>query len=101
MHLACCWASYRLVRGMPEVLHLTANGWMPNNPRLPMLLYRQAVPVAGSDPAAAFEILCARYLEVHSRQLGVTPPEIAELMADLADGARRRCRTRAADCEAV
>jgi uncharacterized protein YjlB len=44
----------------PEVLQLTANGWMPNNPRLPVLLYRQAVPIAGSDPAAAFEDLFER-----------------------------------------
>ena len=40
---------------MPEVLQLDANGWMPNNPHLPVLLYRHAVPIAGSDPAAAFE----------------------------------------------
>jgi uncharacterized protein YjlB len=45
---------------MPEVLQLTANGWMPNNPRLPVLFYRQAVPVAGPDPAAAFEELFGR-----------------------------------------
>jgi uncharacterized protein YjlB len=44
----------------PEVLQLTANGWMPNNPRLPVLLYRQAVPIAGNDPAAAFEDLFER-----------------------------------------
>ncbi len=42
---------------------------------------------AEQGPAAAFEVLCARYLEVHSRQLAVTPFEIAELMADLADDA--------------
>jgi uncharacterized protein YjlB len=41
--------------GAPEVLRLAANGWMPNNPRLPVLLYRGAVPITGSDPAAAFE----------------------------------------------
>lgn len=45
---------------MPEILQLTANGWMPNNPRLPVLLYRAAVPIAGRDPAAAFEALFAR-----------------------------------------
>jgi uncharacterized protein YjlB len=45
---------------MPETLLLRANGWMPNNPRLPVLVYRQAVPVAGSDPAAAFEDLFDR-----------------------------------------
>lgn len=45
---------------MPEILQLAANGWMPNNPRLPVLLYRAAVPIAGSDPAAAFEDAFAR-----------------------------------------
>jgi uncharacterized protein YjlB len=44
----------------PEVLQLDANGWMPNNPRLPVLLYRGAVAVGGSDPAAAFEALFAK-----------------------------------------
>ena len=42
---------------MPETLLLQANGWMPNNPRLPVLLYRNAVAAAGNDPAAAFEDL--------------------------------------------
>ncbi len=28
---------------------------MPNNERLPVLLYRNAIPVAGADPAALFE----------------------------------------------
>jgi uncharacterized protein YjlB len=45
---------------MPEVLRLTANGWMPNNPRLPVLLYRQAVSAVGADPARAFEDLFER-----------------------------------------
>jgi uncharacterized protein YjlB len=40
---------------MPETLKLGPIGWMPNNPRLPVLIYRRAVPIAGSDPAAAFE----------------------------------------------
>ena len=45
---------------MPEILQLRANDWMPNNPRLPVLLYRQAVPITGSDPAAAVEELFGR-----------------------------------------
>jgi uncharacterized protein YjlB len=39
-----------------EVLQLSPNGWMPNNDRLPVLLYRGAL--AGGDPGAmeaAFE----------------------------------------------
>jgi uncharacterized protein YjlB len=39
----------------PQVLQLAANGWMPNNPHLPVLLYRDAVAIVGNDPAAAFE----------------------------------------------
>jgi len=45
---------------MPESLFLAANGSVPNHPRLPVLLYRHAVPVAGSDPAADLEALFAR-----------------------------------------
>ncbi len=45
---------------MPEVLRLTANGWMPNNPRLPVLVYRAAVRVEGGHPAAVIEALFAR-----------------------------------------
>jgi uncharacterized protein YjlB len=45
---------------VPEALQLAANGWMPNNPHLPVLLYRSAVSAAGSDPAAAFEELFGR-----------------------------------------
>jgi uncharacterized protein YjlB len=30
----------------PEILQLTRNGWMPNNQRLPVLLYRAAVPTS-------------------------------------------------------
>lgn len=44
----------------PEVLRLAANGWMPNNPRLPVLIYRSAVRPQGSDPAADFEGLFSR-----------------------------------------
>jgi len=41
----------------PEVLRLERNGWMPNNPRLPVLLYRGAISANGDDPAAKFEAL--------------------------------------------
>jgi uncharacterized protein YjlB len=39
----------------PEVLQLSRNGWVPNNERLPVLLYRGAFDVAGRDPASLFE----------------------------------------------
>jgi uncharacterized protein YjlB len=39
----------------PEVMLLTRNGWVPNNESLPVLLYRGAFDVTGSDPASIFE----------------------------------------------
>ena len=44
----------------PEVLRLDANGWIPNNGRLPVLVFRRAVDSSVSDPAAAFEVLFDR-----------------------------------------
>ena len=44
----------------PEVMQLSRNGWMPNNERLPVLLYRSAVPSRGADPAAYFEEIFGR-----------------------------------------
>jgi uncharacterized protein YjlB len=44
----------------PEVLLLQPNGWVPNNPRLPVLLYRRAVEISGKDPAARFEAMFDR-----------------------------------------
>jgi uncharacterized protein YjlB len=44
-------------RGEPELLQLSRNGWMPNNERLPVLLYRGAFDTqGGADPAAVFEL---------------------------------------------
>lgn len=44
----------------PEVLHLSRNGWMPNNERLPVLLYRGIQHTPRPDPAAGFEELFTR-----------------------------------------
>ena len=39
----------------PEPIQLSRNGWMPNNERLPILVYRNAVSLDSRDPAALFE----------------------------------------------
>lgn len=44
----------------PEALLLERNDWVPNNPRLPALLYRAAVEISGRDPAARFEAMFDR-----------------------------------------
>ena len=44
----------------PEILRLSRNGWMPNNDRLPVLLYHSVLPAGTSDPAAYFESLFQR-----------------------------------------
>ena len=36
-------------------LWFTADGWVPNNPLLPLIFYRSAVSSSHPDPAAAFE----------------------------------------------
>jgi len=45
---------------MPEAVLLKRKDWVPNNPRLPVLLYRAAVEISGSDPAARFEAMFDR-----------------------------------------
>jgi uncharacterized protein YjlB len=44
----------------PEMLRLSPNGWVPNNERLPVLLYRRVMSVAGADAASRFEELFIR-----------------------------------------
>lgn len=44
----------------PEALHFARSEWVPNNPRLPVLLYRAAVPASG-DVAVAMEALFERH----------------------------------------
>ncbi len=42
----------------PETVLLQANDWMPNNPRLPVLLYRGVLSgTSGEDMAAEFEVM--------------------------------------------
>lgn len=44
----------------PETLLLEANGWMPNNPSLPVLLYRGALAMNTPDLAASVEATLQR-----------------------------------------
>jgi uncharacterized protein YjlB len=44
----------------PEALLLQPGKLTPNNPRLPVLLYRNAVEISGKDPAAKFEAMFDR-----------------------------------------
>ena len=46
--------------GDPEILRLERNGWMPNNPHLPVLLYRGVLGSSGKEHAAACEALFTR-----------------------------------------
>jgi uncharacterized protein YjlB len=39
----------------PEALQLSRNGWMPNNERLPVLIYHDAFGLTKADPANVFE----------------------------------------------
>lgn len=39
----------------PETLQLSKNAWVPNNDRLPVLIYHRALDVSGDDPASKFE----------------------------------------------
>lgn len=46
--------------GEPQSFILTANGWVPNNPRLPVLYYKRALAPEIADSAAAFEAVFNR-----------------------------------------
>ncbi len=39
----------------PDAFILTPNGWVPNNPHLPVLFYKGAIAPTGTDPAGLFE----------------------------------------------
>jgi uncharacterized protein YjlB len=39
----------------PEVVQLSCNQWVPNNERLPVVIYHGAFEAAGADPALIFE----------------------------------------------
>ncbi|KAA9380122.1 N-6 DNA methylase [Microbispora cellulosiformans] len=52
----------------------------------PSLMRSLAAFARDEGPAAAFDFLCDRYIEAHSRRLLVTPEEIANLMASLVEG---------------
>lgn len=44
----------------PQVLRLSRNGWMPNNERLPVLLYRGVLSGRGEEGASACEAVFTR-----------------------------------------
>lgn len=44
----------------PEILYLSRNGWVPNNEKLPVLLYRTVLPTTETDAASWFE---AKFLQ--------------------------------------
>lgn len=45
----------------PETYRFTAGGGVPNNPRLPLLVYRGVLETEGNDPAARCEQLFTRH----------------------------------------
>jgi uncharacterized protein YjlB len=44
----------------PQSFILPPNLWVPNNPRLPVIFYKNAIKVAGDDPASVFEAIFQR-----------------------------------------
>jgi uncharacterized protein YjlB len=39
----------------PQTIQLSRNAWVPNNDRLPVLIYRDALEISSDDPASSFE----------------------------------------------
>ena len=54
-----------------KMIRLSADGPFPNNPRLPLLIYPQAVVPTGNDPAAVFEDLFRTHAWGHEWRNGV------------------------------
>jgi uncharacterized protein YjlB len=48
-------AESRIKTVEPEMLHLSRNGWMPNNEKLPVLLYRSILQPSENNPAKWLE----------------------------------------------
>jgi uncharacterized protein YjlB len=53
-------ASSQTTIAAPDTFMLKPNGWVPNNPHLPVLFYKRVIQPTGSDPAALFETIFQR-----------------------------------------
>jgi uncharacterized protein YjlB len=53
-------ASAQTTVAAPDTFMLKPNGWVPNNPHLPVLFYKQVIRPTGPDPAALFETIFRR-----------------------------------------
>ena len=59
--------------GGVQAFPLAPSGGIPNNPRLPLLVYPGAVPIEDPDPAAAFEALFERHGWTGAWRNGIFP----------------------------
>ena len=71
--LAALGVGEMLIAAEPEVHLLKRNGWVPNNERLPLLLYRGLFGAGVRDMAAAFEALMQKNGWVPEWRNGVYP----------------------------
>lgn len=76
--------------------HLLADdGTIPNNPRLPLLVYRRAIDPDTSDPAAAFEELFTRHGWPAAWRNGIYPfPHFHSIAHEALGIARGRAKVR-------